>query len=89
MDYWRGGPFEDFRAYVDARVRTEVTHILLKRPGLEDTILDATIDAIITLTAFSQLAPDGGTPSSDAHIHLWGTIPLLIRAKALLQASIK
>jgi hypothetical protein len=85
MDYWRGGTFKDYRAYVDTRVRTAITEIL---NGSDSTVATA-IDAIITLTAFSQLAPDGGTPSTDAHIHLWGTVPLLYRAKALTRALVK
>ena len=85
MDYWRGGTFDDYRAYVDACVRATVVALLEARPF--DGDMTTIVDSIVTLTAFAQLAPDGGTPSTSAHIHLWGTGHLLKRATALASLS--
>ena len=84
MDYWRGGTFDDYRAYVDNHVRATVVALLEGR--LFDGDMTTIVDSIITLTAFAQLAPDGGTPSTDAHLHIWGTVPLIRKAKALANA---
>ena len=81
MDIWRGGLFDDYRAYVDDRVRDTVVSLLKSRPF--DGDMTNVVDSIVTLTAFAQLAPDGGTPSTDAHIHIWGSLPLLRKATAL------
>ena len=86
--YWRGGSFEDYRLYVDVRVRAAILEILATNPFAETTARDRTVDAIVVATAFAQLAPDGGTPSTDAHIHLWGTVPLLRAARRITRAVV-
>lgn len=85
MDYWRGGTFDDYRAYVDDRVRATVLALLEDRPFDGDKT--PIVDSIVTLTAFAQLAPDGGTPSTSAHIHIWGSVHLIRKAKKLLNLT--
>jgi len=85
MDHWRGGTFEDYRDYVATCVRATVVALL------EDRAFDGDktpiVDSIVTLTAFAQLAPDGGTPSTSAHIHIWGSVHLIRKAKKLLNLT--
>ena len=83
MDYWRGGSFDDYKSYVDSQIRPAVLEALDSRYDREKVV-----DAIITATAFAQLAPDGGTPSTDAHIHIWGTRHLHERANKIIQAML-